>query len=108
MEKTNHVVITIKESKALKKLERLLEIMGVDLPSLCSKVEKLEAENKELRDENKALNEKIESIRNENEELIRNQMKQIAVNIQKSTSGNGSGFNVGKFNFQGKSIDESF
>lgn len=108
MEKTNRIVITRKEEKALKKLGRLFEIMGVDLPSLCEKVEKLEEENISLRGENESLKEEIASVREENEKLIRSEMRQIAVNIQNSTANKGVGTVLSGFNFKGKSIDEAF
>ena len=108
MEKVNHIVITRKEEKQLKSLERLFEIMGIDPVKMASQIEKLESENKELREENTSLKTEIESIRKENADLIRAEMRQIAVNIQKSTAEKGTGAIVGKFNFQGKSIDETY
>lgn len=108
MEKINHIVITRKEEKALKHLERLFEIMGIDLPKMVEKIEGLEAENKSLREENASLRKEVGSIREENEQLIRDEMKKIAVNIQRSTSKDGTGKQIGKFNFTGKSIDETY
>lgn len=108
MEKTNRIVITRKEEKALKNLERLFEIMGVNLPQLCDHVEKLESENKELRAENASLKDEIKSVKEENEKLITTKMNQIAINIQKATAEKGTGMPIGKFGFRGKSIDETY
>ena len=107
MEKVNHIVITRKEEKALKELNRLFEIMGVDLDSITSRIETLEAENEIKSKEIVNLRKELAEAKKENEELIRSQMAQISVNIQKSTAKEGVG-TKSMFNFEGKKIDEHF
>ena len=107
MEKVNHIVITRKEEKELKKLNRLFEIMGVDLNSMTSRIETLEAENELKSKEITALRKELADAKKENEELIRNQMAQISVNIQKSTAKDGVGVKS-MFNFEGSKINEHF
>jgi len=125
MEQINRVVITRKEEKEVKKLERLFSILGIDYPKLSKEVEDLKEANISLHEEVKTLREENENLKKEydgkflafsneieqkhkaHEELIRSQMNQIAVNIQKSTASNGSGSKP-KFTFTGRTIDESF
>ena len=107
MEKVNHIVITRKEEKELKKLNRLFEIMGVDLDSITSRIETLETENEIKSKEIVNLRKELAEAKKENEELIRNQMAQISVNIQKSTAKEGVGTKP-MFKFEGNKIDEHF
>lgn len=107
MEKVNHIVITRKEEKELKKLDRLLEIMGIDLVGMVTRIEALEKENESKSQEITNLKAELAKAKKENEDLIRNQMAQISVNIQKSTAKEGAG-TKSMFNFEGKKIDEHF
>lgn len=107
MEKINHIVITRKEEKELKKLDRLLEVMGIDLVGMVTRIETLEKENESKSQEITNLKAELAKAKKENEELIRNQMAQISVNIQKSTAKEGVG-TKSMFNFEGKKIDEHF
>ncbi len=107
MEKVNHIVITRKEDKELKKLNRLLEVMGIDLVGMVTRIENLEKENESKSQEITDLKAELAKAKKENEELIRNQMAQISVNIQKSTAKEGVG-TKSMFNFEGNKIDEHF
>ena len=125
MEQINRVVITRKEEKEVKKLERLFSILGIDYSKLSKEVKDLKEANISLHEEVRTLREENENLKKEydgrflafsneieqkhkaHEELIRSQMNQIAVNIQKNTASNGSG-SKSKFTFTGKAIDENF
>ena len=107
MEKVNQIVITRKEEKELKKLNRLLEVMGIDLVGMVTRVETLEQENKSKSQEITDLKAELVKAKKENKDFIRNQMAQISVNIQKSIAKEGAGTKP-MFNFEGKKIDEHF
>ena len=109
MEKVNHIVITRKEEKELKKLSRLFEIMCIDLPSIVSQVEGLKNENMKMQEEILNLKRELKSVKTENEKLINEKMKQISVNIQNSNAKDGaSKKSKSMFNFEGSKIDEHF
>lgn len=106
MGQNNHVVITRKEEKDLKKLNRLFEILGIDYSLLSQKVSDLKARIKVLEDENRTLKEKVETSSSANAQLIKSRMKEIEKNVNNKPSKDNTP--LAMFNFKGNTIDEKY
>jgi len=107
MDKTIRIVITKKEEKALKKLKRLFDVMGIDPVAMSEKIESQEKEIASLKAENESLNKELKASKEENIKFIKDSMTQIALNVQKATQENGAN-NKPAFKFEGKKINEEY
>jgi len=107
MEKVNHIVITRKEERDLKKVKRLFEIMGIDHVSMEARLRELEADSRKKDEEIASLKNELATAQEASEKLIRDQMKQISVNIQKSVSKDSAVKKV-PFAFEGNHINENY
>lgn len=107
MEKVNHIVITRKEERDLKKVKRLFEIMGIDHVSMEARLRELEADSRKKDEEISSLKSELAASQEANEKLIRDQMKQISVNIQKSVAKDSTSKKA-PFTFEGNHINENY
>lgn len=107
MEKVNHIVITRKEERDLKKIKRLFEIMGIDHASMEARLRGLEADSRKKDEEISSLKSELAASQEANEKLIRDQMKQISVNIQKSVAKDSTSKKA-PFTFEGNHINENY
>jgi hypothetical protein len=106
MEKTKCIVITKKEEKALKLLNRLFLIKNIDFDALSKKVEDIVSENEILKEKVAVLSKEKDNLKEELKKYISEQLERIAVNVRNETQK--SAQLIGKDLFKGNHINEQY
>lgn len=106
MEKTKCIVITKKEEKALKLLNRLFLIKDIDFDVLSKKVEDVVSENEILKEKVAVLSKEKDNLKEELKKYISEQLERIAVNVRNETQK--SAQLIGKDLFKGNHINEQY
>lgn len=106
MEKVNRILITKKEAKELKRIQRVFEIMGFDFEAIESRILSLENSIVNKDEQIASLKHELAASKEANEKFISDKMREISVNIQKSQAN--TVLPAKSFSFEGKKINEKY
>lgn len=113
MEKINRIVVSKKEEKKIKELNHLFSLMGIDFDAINERLDSMTSTLKSVNADLARISEKIENIetqsaetREENKKFIQQELSNIAVRIKNETERTTQ--LMGDKLFKGSHINESY